>query len=128
MAATGSHLKLQSMGDNVVGVHLEGNPRRPEPVHFRVCFPGGDIDLVRTTDGLGYWVHVRINHPERGDRDPEDVMGQVSHARLDLLSKHTRDADVGDFGSPDLYHLAVLVKVRGAPVEQASKEVQTPIE
>ena len=45
----GSHLKIKKMGDAVLGVRLEGNPEKPEPIHFRVVLPFGDVDIVRTT-------------------------------------------------------------------------------
>lgn len=41
---TGGHLKIRSMGENALGVTLEGNPNKPEPIHFRVCSPGGDVE------------------------------------------------------------------------------------
>ena len=61
MPATGSHLKIQSFGSHVLGVQLEGNPRKPEPDEFRVMFPGGDVSVVRCTDG-SYWAHIRVDH------------------------------------------------------------------
>lgn len=108
--ATGSHLKIKKMGDNVLGVRLEGNRQKPEPIYFRTCFPGGDVDVVRTSDGE-YWVHVRINHPEDG-ADPNRVMGELVHARLDIIGKATYRNDVGDFNDPNLYHVAFRVKQR----------------
>lgn len=110
MATTGKHLKLKAMGDNVIGVQLEGNPKKPEPIHFRVMFPGGDIDIVRTSDNEDYWVHIRVNHPDDGedpDRSVQDA--KIVDARLDLIDKAAIHTDVGDFNNPSLYHLAVRV-------------------
>jgi hypothetical protein len=42
----------------------------------------------------------------------EDVPEKIINARLDLISKHTVNVNVGDFNSPDLYHLAVLVTTK----------------
>ena len=104
----GKHLKVQDMGTDVRGVKLAGDRRNPEPIHFRVMFPGGDVDIVRTTDD-DYWIHIRVNHKEDGgdpDRRPE---AKVTDARLDLLDKPGSRVDVGDFNNPSLYHLAVRV-------------------
>jgi hypothetical protein len=87
MAYSGKHLKLRSMGDHVIGVELEGNPKKPEPEHFRVMFPGGDVDIVRTTDN-DYWVHLRVDRPQDGD-DPERTdWGRIVDARVDSLKQH----------------------------------------
>jgi hypothetical protein len=110
MAKTGEHLKIKQMGDNVLGVELEGNPKKPEPIHFRVKFPGGSIEVVRTTDDQ-YWAHVNVNHPERSERFKGDGVqdGFLTDARIDSLNKHAADMDPGDFADPGLYHLAVRV-------------------
>lgn len=106
---TGSHFKIRSMGEKVLGVELEGNPSNPEPEHFRVCFPGGDVDIVRTTTN-DYWIHVRVNHEDHGAFvKGEDVPARIVDARLDLTNKHTAEVNVGDFNDPNLYHLAVRV-------------------
>ena len=97
MARTGSHLKIKSMGDAALGVRLEGDPQKPEPIHFRVQFPGGDIDIVRTADNE-YWIHLRVEN------------GTISDARLDIHGKPASETDVGDFNDPGLYHVALRVK------------------
>ena len=99
------------MGDNVLGVRLEGNPRKPEPDYFRVTFPGGDVDITRTTDNE-YWIHVRVNRPADGD-SPDREMARFVDARLDIQGKHATESDLGDFDHPDLYHVAVRVGERG---------------
>jgi hypothetical protein len=110
---TGKHLKIVNMGDNVMGVKLEGDKRRPEPIHFRVCFPGGDVDVVRTTDGQ-YWVHIRVDHEQGGMFiKGEDQEARIVDARLDIFGKHAKDVNVGDFKDPNLYHMAVRVAKDG---------------
>ena len=104
----GQHLKVQDMGTDVRGVKLKGDRRNPEPIHFRVMFPGGDVDIVRTTDD-DYWIHIRVNHKDDG-ADPDRVLdAKITDARLDLLSKPVQQVDVGDFNDPSLYHLAVRI-------------------
>lgn len=101
--------KMERMGDTVQGVRLHGDPtRRPEPETVRVSFPGGDVDVVRCSDG-SYWVHVRVDSEADVRSKAADVAGKLVDARLDVRSKHASECDAGDFAHPDLYHLAVRV-------------------
>lgn len=104
---TDRHLKIQEMGDAVLGVRLEGDVKKPEPVHFRVCFPGGDVDGVRTTDN-DYWVHVRVNTPWN-QLAPGEGLAKIIDARLDITGKAQENVDVGDINCEKLYHMAVRV-------------------
>lgn len=109
MAATGSHLKVKAFGSNVLGVTLEGNKNRPEPDEFRVAFPGGDVSVVRCSDGT-YWAHVRVDHEGAGLFNPgEDKAHRITEARLDIVGKSTSEAQLGDFGNEGLYHVAFRV-------------------
>lgn len=107
MAKTGAHLRIEEMGENVLGVRLKGNPRNPEPIHFRLVFPGGCVDLVRGSDG-DYWGHVIVNHPEDGG-DPYRPMARFTNARLDIAFNSYKKVNVGDFNHPNLYHVALRV-------------------
>ena len=101
-------MKVVLMGDEVQGVRLKGDPKNPEPTYFRVAFPGGDVDVVRTEDG-DYWVHVRVNDRQSAAFGEDVRLGKLVDARLDVRSKHVSETDVGDFKHPELYHLAVRV-------------------
>lgn len=101
-------LKIVDFGTDVQGVELKGDRKNPEPMHFRVKFPGGDVEVVRTTDE-DYWVHVRVNKPDH-TVDTDDPTGKIVDARLDILGKHASETKVGDFDNPKLYHLAVRVE------------------
>jgi len=94
-------LKVVDFGTKVQGVTIRGDKRNPEPESFRVQFPGGDVDVVRTTDDE-YWIHIRV------DRD-ETPRGRIVDARLDIKGKHASETKVGDFENPNLYHLAVRI-------------------
>ncbi len=100
-------LKVERMGTEVQGVRLKGDPRSPEPTHFRVQLPGGDVDIVRCDDG-SYWVHVRVDGTEE-ERSLSVPVGGIIDARLDIRGKHASDVDVGDFADPKLYHVALRV-------------------
>lgn len=106
---TGEHLKIKRFGSHVLGVTLEGNSKNPEPEEFRVEFPGGDISVVRRTDG-SYWAHIRVDKPGAGMFNPDtDTPASIVEARLDILGEHTSQVNVGDFNNPKLYHLAVRI-------------------
>ena len=100
-------LKVTDFGSTVQGVTLKGDRRNPEPESFRVQFPGGDVDVVRTTDDE-YWVHVRVNRPGN-TLDEEAPLGRIVDARLDITDRHASETKVGDFENPNLYHLAVRI-------------------
>ncbi len=105
-------LKITSFGQSAEGIELSGDPKKMEPDHVRVTFPGGHVEVTRATDGKNpdYWVHISINHPDQGMFVPdEDQAGKLGDARLDILGKHASEVNVGDFNDPGLYHLAVRV-------------------
>lgn len=105
-------LKIEKFGTSAEGIRLLGSTKRPEPDHVRVMFPGGELEIVRATDGEkpDYWVHLRINTPERDGWDENEIMAKVCDARLDQIDKHASESNVGDFNRPELYHVAIRVK------------------
>lgn len=108
-----SRLKIQSLGTDCEGIVLRGSDKHPEPDHVRIMFPGGDLEIVRATDGdkPDYWVHVRINHPDHGANVPGETMhAKLVDARLDQLGKSASESNLGDFENPNLYHVAIRVK------------------
>lgn len=119
---TGDHLRIVNLGENVLGLRLFGDRARPEPIHFRLLIPFGDVDVVRTTDGL-YWVHTRINRPDDG-WGPERAMGRFSRARLDSLDRSACDADLGDFRRETLYHVALQLAPDPMTYEEALARMQ----
>lgn len=106
-------LRVVDFGTEVQGVELRGDPKSlPEPESVRITFPGGEVDVTRTTDGE-YWVHVRVHDSEDVKAsDGEKREGALKDARLDIRGKHTSECNAGDFANPGLYHLAVRVGVR----------------
>ena len=102
-------LKVERFGTEAQGIRLLGDPKiQPEPLHVRVAFPGGDVDVVRCDDG-SYWVHIRVDHEATDDFDLR-MAGELVDARLDIAGMSTAEANTGDFDHPGLYHLAVRVK------------------
>lgn len=113
---TGQHLKIKKMGDKVLGVKLEGNSSKPEPIYFRVSFPYGDVDIVRCKDG-SYWIHTRVNHKECAPFDPENPAGNIVDGRVDHVDKSAGETSCGDLEDSKTYHVAIKV----APAKKEEK-------
>lgn len=106
--------KVERLGEAVEGVRIKGDPLRPEPEAFRIVFPFGFVEVTRAVDGdpnTDYWVHVYVNNPLNKSYccEIDGLKGQIKHARLDQVDKHTSDCNLGDFARAELYHLAVRV-------------------
>jgi hypothetical protein len=113
---TGAHLRIREFGDNVLGVELEGNPRKPEPIEFRVIFPGGVVEIARCSDGT-YWAHIARFLSDRADggRCDERPIGTILEARADATGHHapqTREELATVLESDGLHHVAVRIGVR----------------
>jgi hypothetical protein len=105
-------LKIEHFGQSAQGIRLLGNTRNPEPDHVRIVFPGGEVEVVRATDGKSpdYWVHLNLNHPHRDGWNEDQTMATVCDARLDQTDKHASESNLGDFERPELYHVAIRVR------------------
>lgn len=108
-------LKTKHAGTDAQEVVIGGDPRYgAEPTHFRVRFPGGELELCRTPDDE-YWVHVYVNTPEREGWDERAIMGRLSDIRFDHPEKHASDtakelaAAVDLLPLEEMYHMAVRV-------------------
>lgn len=98
-------MKLERHGA-VALLRIKGDPRHPEPQHVRIDFPGGDVDVTRSSDG-SYWVHVRVNRPDDGQFIPDQtVPGVIVAGRLDFHGAEPHLLPAG----PALYHVAVRVR------------------
>jgi hypothetical protein len=67
--------KVELLGDKVV---------RPEPATHIIEFPGGAIELSRTTDG-NYWAHIIVNRDFTVDdtRGLRAAYGKIVGSRID---------------------------------------------
>jgi hypothetical protein len=105
-------IQVENFGTDAVGLVITGDPKNQEPNHFRIAFPGGDVEVTRARDGenADYWVHVRVNKPDTPMFVPDETLpARITDARLDIIDKATSKADKGDFDNPNLYHFAVRV-------------------
>ncbi|KAI9130124.1 hypothetical protein [Acaryochloris sp. CCMEE 5410] len=92
---TGSHLKIKNFGTNAQGIELKGNPQQREHATFLVFFPGGCVEITRTSD-CRYWIHTMILEPNtgNGDRTDDRAIGQM----VEAFFRHPKD------GAIDLTH------------------------
>lgn len=48
--------------DDAVMVEFKGDPKNPEPSTAVIKFPGGHVEVSRTSDGQ-YWAHLEVVGP-----------------------------------------------------------------
>lgn len=86
---------------------LGDKTKRPEPAQHIITFPGGAIELSRTSDGH-YWAHILINRGWATDDTPgfHECIGEVIGSRLDtktgVIDRLPRESEIRQ--------IAVLVK------------------
>src|SRR5258708_1251234 len=100
---------------------LGDKTKRPEPATHIIEFPGGAIELSRTTDG-NYWAHIIVN---RDFALPDDcdgmraAFGQIVGSRIDYdFPADPNIVDVPDAGQ--VRQIAILIQPR------RSEESPTP--
>ena len=113
---TGAHLKFIDMGSKVTGVEILGDPEKPEHDEFRVCFPGGSVSIMRTSDG-SYWIHTLANLPDNshGERNDDRPIGRVIETRANATGHffpRTPAELAAVLESTGLYQLSVRIGVR----------------
>ena len=64
---------------------FDGDIRCPEPTAGIIKFPGGHVEVSRTSDGT-YWAHIAVNHPSNtvASRIDYDFDAQVSKNIIDV--------------------------------------------
>lgn len=81
---------------------LHGDPAvKIEKPYTIIGFPGGDVEISRTTDGR-YWVHIAV-------RDG----GRISEARIDAKGRYADQANEAledEINKGDVEHIAFLVE------------------
>jgi hypothetical protein len=107
-------LTIRQESGSVQTITLKGDAKRygAEPDTLRVRFPGGEFEIVRTSDD-DYWIHVYANSPEREGWDDAAILGQVTEGRIDT---HDCVLNLGKGGLDLLdecvYHVAFRVARR----------------
>jgi hypothetical protein len=88
---------------------LGDKTRRPEPAQHIIEFPGGAIELSRTTEG-DYWAHIIVNRryavEEMGGL--RSAIGEIVGSRITRTNKTdaVRDIDADE----DVEQIAVLIR------------------
>lgn len=84
---------------------LGDKTKKPEPAQHIIEFPGGAIEVSRTTEG-NYWAHIIVNRKQAfGDED-----GLVSTLGKVLDSRLSTDKEIVDIPHIDeTYQIAVLI-------------------
>ncbi len=87
---------------------LLGDPAiKPEKPYTIVTFPGGSVEISRTTDGA-YWVHLAVKGME--GYVPEAT---IIDARIDPAGRYADEANKvlrDQIGMGDVKHIAFLVQ------------------
>ena len=96
------------MADTAKVIVLKGNKNKPESAQHIIKFPGGSIEVTRTTNNE-YWVHIEVY---KGDLIDEAVResenGEIIDTRLDYDYPDTKIRDIPNIAN--LNHLAVRIK------------------
>jgi len=71
-----------------------GKKTKREPEHHEFIFPGGNINIQRTSDD-DYWVHIVVNKGQVLDDIPSrSKPGKFVDSRVDLLFEETQQQSV----------------------------------
>lgn len=88
---------------------LFGDPLvKPEKPYTIISFPGGDVEIARTTEG-DYWVHVAIRPAEGLAGAPGRIVG----ARMDHEGRYNDEGNAAlqaAVQAGDVNHIAFLVR------------------
>lgn len=90
-------------------ITLHGNPKKPESATHIIEFPGGSIEVSRTTEG-DYWAHIAVNKGQiiQDCNGFYAANGHVIGARLDRTEGQVED--IPKHGT--IQHLAVRIAVQ----------------
>jgi hypothetical protein len=105
-------------------ISLLGDNTRPEPATHIIEFPGGAIELSRTSEG-NYWAHIMVNHDFALDNCDglRAAFGAVIGSRID----YEFPAEPNIIAIPDekqIRQIAILIQPRRE--EESPASVQEP--
>lgn len=87
---------------------LLGNPDlKKEKPHTIILFPGGHLEIARTSDN-NYWVRVAVRNQLAGERP-----GRIIDARIDHEGRYNNDGNAAlraAIAAGDVNHIAFLVE------------------
>ena len=99
-------------GKSAVGEFtLHGDPKtKPEKPLTVVKFPGGMVEISRTTDNQ-YWAHITVHRPEtlKAQTGSASGAGRVVDARIDARGRYLSDGINREIMATDFEHIAILI-------------------
>lgn len=90
-------------------IMIRGDRRKPEPTTAVIRFPGGHVEVSRTSTG-DYWVHIGRNVEPR---DEDDQAGAIVDSRIDYVhgaAQHYPGARIPDMPAAEhIEHVAMRI-------------------
>lgn len=79
--------------------------KKPEPAQHVIEFPGGAVEVSRTSDGK-YWAHIIVNRDFAIDdcKGYRSAIGEIVGTRID------DDSGVRSIPGGDIHQVAILIK------------------
>jgi len=77
---------------------FEGDRKHPEPSTAAIEFPGGNVEVTRTSDGT-YWAHIAVYRDRTHEGGP--VKGEIIDSRIDYDHDGYKKASIK---IPDIPH------------------------
>ena len=94
---------------------LHGDPEiKIEKPYTLLRFPGGQIEISRTTDDR-YWVHIAVNAPD-DVIGTDNRIGVIDDARIDAADRYVDPQIAQEIVKADVRHVAILIR----PEEQSA--------
>ena len=89
-------------------ITLKGNPKHPESCTHIIEFPGGSIELSRTSNNE-YWAHIAVNQGQVLDADGfTGSAGQIVGSRIDRIGYPIEELN----NLEKITHLAVRITTK----------------
>ena len=81
-------------------ISFKGNPKSPEPEIGVIKFPGGHVEVTRTTNGK-YWAHIAVDDP---------INTKNSRIDYDFEGYKSTSGNIPDVPYADhIQHIALLI-------------------
>ena len=100
---------VHQLGKAPKKIQLFGDKKKPEPAQHVIEFPGGAIEVTRTTDG-NYWAHILINR-DWADSDQagkQSALGEIVGSRIGYKVAGGNVIEIPDQSAVE--QIAVLIK------------------
>ncbi len=89
-------------------INLKGNPNSPEPATHIITFPGGSIELSRTSEN-DYWVHMAVYKGVPLQEVPSmSRTGNVIDTRIDRVHPSVVVDEIPD--KETIEHIAIRIR------------------